>query len=157
MAKAWVWSVKSYLGNVTEHLRRVVTRKEGLEEALADLSGEPQKPKPSRVVADLNDPRGRAVELVTAGRRKYAAKDYVTAEKCFRSAMLEDGRYALAITYLGHALYRLGRTEEAVAAWRRAFAMEPNSEAGLKAYQKLKHMERQMPEPSVHFKEQANT
>jgi tetratricopeptide (TPR) repeat protein len=93
------------------------------------------KPKPSE---DHRD----AGRLVREGREAYNAHNYQTAEEKFRSALLIDKQYALAYTYLGHTLYKQGRTREATGYWRQALQIDPDSKAGAKAMQKLRMMDR---------------
>ncbi len=83
----------------------------------------------------------KAERLLRVGRSKYLAKDYQTAEKCFRCAILEDPNYTLAVCFLGHALYKLGLRKEAVAAWSRACEMDPDSDAAAKAREKLSRVD----------------
>jgi tetratricopeptide (TPR) repeat protein len=142
MSKGFSASAKSYAKNVISHTKLVVTRKETVGEALQDLRRDSKKLKAMVVEVDVSGPHGKAVQLVKNGRRKYNAQDYETAEKCFRGAILEDPDYTLAMTYLGHALYKLGRSAEAAAVWQRASSMDPGSYAGKKARQKLGHLQK---------------
>ncbi len=141
MPKGFLASAKSYTKNLLGHTKLVVTRKETIGEALDDVRRDSKKLKATVVDVDVSGPHGRAVQLVKNGRRKYNSHDYETAEKCFRGALLEDPEYTLALTYLGHALYKLGRVQEATVAWKRASQKDPNSYAGQKALEKLEHLQ----------------
>ncbi|HUW61586.1 MAG TPA: tetratricopeptide repeat protein, partial [Candidatus Bathyarchaeia archaeon] len=83
-----------------------------------------------------------AQKLLDKGRERFNAKDYEAAEKLFRGALAEDPECDWACTFLGHALYHQGRYQDALAAWQRAYEMDPVSDAGLKAKKKLQHVHR---------------
>jgi tetratricopeptide (TPR) repeat protein len=155
-AKGFLPSAKSYTKNLVAHTWLLMRRKETVGEAWESVARDSEKLKRTLESEDLNDARTRASHLVKEGRRKYNAKDYQTAENCFRSAILEDPRHTWAVTYLGHALYKLGRLNEALAAWQRAYAMDPTSDAGLRAQQKLRHVERQTRDLVAHLEEHTN-
>ena len=109
------------------------------------LRGIAQKPKEQKeneeTEKNLISGKDKASLLVQAGRQKYNAGDYVTAEKCFRSAFLEDQDCQLAVTYMGKALYRLGKLDAAVAVLQRSIEMDPDSYAGQKAFHRLQRIE----------------
>jgi tetratricopeptide (TPR) repeat protein len=140
MAEGFLPSAKNYVKNLSIHLRLFLRRKESLREVWQRVARDAKRTAEPVVDIDLSTPRARAVQLVKSGRTKYHARDYETAEKCFRSALLEDPRFTLALTFLGNALYKQGHHDDATAAWQRAYTLEPTSDAGLKAYQKLKHL-----------------
>ena len=141
MPKGFISSARSYVKNVWGHTKLVATREETISAAFGDLARDVKKLKATVVDIDVEGAHGKAVQLVKAGQRKYNAQDYVTAEKCFRSATFEDPHYALAVTYLGHSLYKLGRTQEAVHAWQRAIEIDPDSYAAKRARRKLQHVQ----------------
>ena len=109
------------------------------------LKGIAQRPKEQEEnkepEKDLTSGKDKASVLVQAGRQKYNAGDYVTAEKCFRSAYLEDQDCQLAVTYMGNALYKLGKLDVAALVLRRSLEMDPDSYAGQKALQRLQRIE----------------
>ena len=127
MSKGFLAGARSYVKNVWGHTKLAAPREETIS-APVDL--------------DVSGPHGKAVQLVKAGRRKYDARDYATAEKCFRSATFEDPKYALAVTYLGHCLLKMGRRDDAIAAWQQACEMDPDSYAAQRARRKLQQMQR---------------
>lgn len=140
MRKGFVSSTKSYAKNLAAHVRHVVTRKETPGEALTRIKSDSKKLKRSLTSSDSSDSHKDAIRLVKRGRARYNAHDYEEAEECFQSAIAEDPDYALALTYLGHTLYQMRRTNEAMAAWQRAYLVDPTSRAGLKALKKLRHV-----------------
>ena len=79
--------------------------------------------------------------LLRQGREAYNAKDYRRAETLFRDAIVQDGLYAKAYLYLGHSLYKQGRGDEAVGAWRNAVQTGEGSEAAKEAEAKIRYFE----------------
>lgn len=116
-----ITSARTYLKGIAQHPKE---QKENAEPAKNLFSG-----------------KDKASVLVQAGQRKYDAGDYVTAEKCFRSAFLEDQDCQLAVTYLGKALYKLGKLDAAAVVLQRSLEMDPDSYAGQKALQRLQRIE----------------
>jgi tetratricopeptide (TPR) repeat protein len=141
MAKGFFGSVKSFSKNLLAHAKLLMSRQESLGDAMRDIRRDSKKLKATVVEIDLTSPHAKAVQMVKNGRIKYNNHDYETAEKCFRGALLEDPDYTLALTYLGHALYKLGRATDAAVFWKRAVVKDPDSPAGQKAKEKLEHLE----------------
>ncbi len=144
MAKGTMGSLSTFLRNMGTHVGRVLTGRERVGEAVARVRGDSAKLKERLVAPAVDTKRHReAVHQVKKGRHYYNKHEYGRAEKCFRQAIECDPRYALAYTYLGHTMYHLGDTTKAVTAWERACALDPTSEAGMKAQEKLLHMKKQ--------------
>jgi tetratricopeptide (TPR) repeat protein len=146
MSKGFFSSANTYFRNMIAHLRLVTARQEGLRNAWAAIVRDARKVKHTLVRSEAGDRHRKAVKLVKAGREKYNAKHYTAAERLFRRAIEQDPQYMLPVAYLGHALYKLGAVEEAIGAWKRAYAADPSSEGGIKALEKLHAIQRQKTE-----------
>ena len=68
---------------------------------------------------------GHAASAINVGTIFYNRRDYARAEQFYRMATENDESYALAFFDLGNVLDELKRLPEAVAAYRRAIALEP--------------------------------
>jgi len=143
MGKGAFRSAGTFVKNLVGHGQRIVARKETVREALGRVKDDSTKLGHALSRGDARKPeRARAQAMVKRGRERYNAKDYPAAEECFRGALTEDPKCVWAATYLGHTLYQMGRLSEATNAWRRAYAMDPASDAGLRAQRKLQHVEK---------------
>lgn len=143
MPKKFLTGVKTFAKNLRFHAKRVVARHESAAQALQMLRYDSKKLAnmlaPQEV---LPENRKHARKLLGKGRERFNAKDYEAAEKLFRRAFAEDPQCVWACTYLGHTLYHQGRHKDAMAAWQRAYELDPASDAGLKAKKKLDHVQR---------------
>ena len=140
MKKSLLSGAGTYVKNVGRHLQRVAAREEKPTEALAGLARDAKKL--ARLAhSDHAGAKHEAHELVKKGREAYNRGSYKEAEQFFHDAAMEDGRYALAYTYLGNAFYQQGRYNDAIAAWRQAIAADPKSDAADKARTKLERIE----------------
>jgi len=74
---------------------------------------------------------------IKKGRQAYDTGEYELAEKCFRQALVFDQAYTRAYSDLGQALYKQGRTQEAVAYWQKIVDLEPGTEAADKARHRI--------------------
>ncbi len=135
-------TARTYVKNLGKHVQRFVLRKESVRDALNGVSKDTKKVAHAFGKATETEHHKDAVQLVERGRRTYNNHDYERAEEVFRQAVMADHGYALAHTYLGHALYQQGRVKEAVASWRQAIAADPGSSAAIKAQKKIHHVER---------------
>jgi tetratricopeptide (TPR) repeat protein len=140
-------SAKSYCKNIGLHAWSLIRRRETISEAAGRFATDTKKlahvitgaVKENR--ANEHDSR-KAEKLIKVGRDKFNAKNYAVAEKCFREALHCDPQAGWALTYLGYTLYHMGQSDDALAAWGRAYALDPASEAGLKAMRKIRHVEK---------------
>ncbi len=133
----------TYAKNMGIHAARLVSREESTTDAIVGVARDTKKL--GRAVVGKAKPSGdhrEADRLVREGREAYNAHNYETAEEKFRSAIIVETKHALAYTYLGHTLYKQGRTREATGYWRQALQLDPDSKAGAKAIQKLRMMDR---------------
>lgn len=142
MAKGLFGNARTFVKNMTFHLGLVLRRKARRIGAWAAIRRDWRKLRRSTKRAQTGAAHKNAVHLVKKGRERYNARDYEGAESYFRDALTEDPRYALAHTYLGHSLYKQGHIRQAVAAWRRAVAAEPGSEAATKAQRKIRYVQK---------------
>lgn len=67
-----------------------------------------------------------AASAINLGTISYNRRDYARAEQLYRMATESDGTYALAFFDLGNVLDELKRMPEAIAAYRRAIALQPS-------------------------------
>lgn len=146
MPKGFAESVRSFAKNLVSHVSKLVTRQERAGDAWKSFREDTRKLRHAFSGGEGKDAHGRAVHLVKKGREEYNKKRYPAAERYFRDALIEDPEYALALTYLGHALYQMGHMDDAMRAWNRAYTLEPASEAGLNAKKKLDLMKRRVNE-----------
>ena len=143
MGKNFLTGVKTFAKNVRFHAKRVVARNESPAEAFQMLRQDSKKLAGMLAPPEiLPENRKHAQKLLDKGRERFNARDYEAAEKLFRSALAEDPECGWACTFLGHTLYHQGRHQDAIAAWRHAYKMDPVSDAGLKAKKKLDHVQR---------------
>lgn len=139
MPRSLASNTKSYTKNLFIRVKRVLTRAETAAEAVEGLKQDTKKLSRRILTPGKVEARAKAIELVRKGRSAYNLREYEEAEEYFRSAVAEDGRYAVAHLHLGTTLYRLGRAKDAVASWRRAIKSDPQSEDAKKAQQKIAH------------------
>lgn len=86
----------------------------------------------------------RARAWLEKGRRAYNKKHYNSAIDAFHTAIEYDPHEALGPYFLGLAYYKQQKTNEAVAAWRRAVDADPDSEAAEKARRKIDYVQSHM-------------
>lgn len=89
-----------------------------------------------RALADLDRAVLRAparleLALTLRGRTKLALDDPAGALADFDAALVRNPRYANALEARGHALFVIGRFPEAADAFRQAWELRPDAEAGL--------------------------
>ena len=88
---------------------------------------------------DLPDPKSRlaTVEDIKEGLRLYSAGDFAAAAGAYRRAVTANPGSLDAWEYLGRSLTALGRHEEALAAWRKAFELSGSTHLALAEAQTL--------------------
>jgi Tfp pilus assembly protein PilF len=133
---------KTFAKNLGKRIGWVVTGHQKAGEALAGVSKDAAKLKRAAQEAARSNHHKEAARLTELGREAYNLRNYVAAEDYFRQAIAADRRFALAHTYLGHALYKQGKLTEAMSCWHRAIQADPNSEAAGKARSKLLYVEK---------------
>lgn len=139
MALGIIATATRFAKNVFLHMRCVVTRKESLREAWADVRADAHKVRAmASAQTDGAKKHHESAKLTEAGRRSFNAGAYAKAEELFRAAVLADPQYALPLAYLGNAMQKQGKTTEALGAWERALKLDPHSEGGLKAEKNLR-------------------
>lgn len=94
-----------------------------------------------------------ASRYLEIGRKKYNAKKYDEAEKCFQKAVNADGQYALAHYYLGLVLYKRDDSEAALRAWNRTIVLDKHSEIAGKANRKIEQHQRKANQSIEHLKD----
>lgn len=142
MSKNILSSAATFAKNVGLHTRLLISREETPGEAWAEITKDAQKLRRVIVKAGATSSESEADQLVEEGRRAYNVKDYDKAERFFRQAIVADSNHCMAHTYLGYALYKMGRLGEAEGCWNRAIDVAPTLKAGDKARQKLLHLEK---------------
>jgi tetratricopeptide (TPR) repeat protein len=143
MGKKIFGRAATYAKNMGIHVSRLIHREETAGDALGRVARDTKKL--GRALVGKKEPSGDhqdAARLVKDGRDAYNAHNYQVAEEKFRSAIVIDKNYALGYTYLGHTLFKQGRTREATGYWRQAVQLDPDSKAGAKAMQKLRMMDK---------------
>ena len=88
--------------------------------------------------------RRRARAWLEKGRRAYNKKHYTHAIDAFHTAIEYNPHDAHGHYFLGLAYYKQQKTNEAVAAWRRAVDADPDSEAAEKARRKIEYVQSHM-------------
>ena len=143
MAKGLLYSSRIYVKNVWKHAWRVLRRKESLNDAVSDAKRDAHKLKRMlKHAQDRGDYEG-AVKMTKKGRQAYNMGHFDRAAGYFEEAIELDRNHTIAYTYLGHTFYKLNRLEDAVFYWKRAIAVDPDSEAAEKARRKLAMAEEQ--------------
>lgn len=142
MSRSIFYMTQTFVENAVKHLARAVSRGESVGEAASGIRRDARKLR--RAFASSRGDKGdrrEAASKVEEGRQHYNQKRYERAEEAFRDAILSDPSYGLAYTYLGHTLYKTGRTNEAVLYWQQALDKDPGSDGARKASRKLRMMD----------------
>lgn len=142
MSKNFRSSAKTFAKNVSIHLRRVFQRRETCREAWADVAQDAHRLKRALLARIESESRQEATRLLEQGRLEYNIRDYESAEDYFKRAIQADRGYGLAYTFLGYALYKQGRMDDAVRFWQKAIKVEPDSEAASRARKKIQYIEK---------------
>jgi tetratricopeptide (TPR) repeat protein len=142
MAAKFFKSIRTFGKNISRHASNVLRRRESARDALSGVASDMRKLGKHAANPNAAFKRKEARKLLEQGREAYNAKNDAVAEEKFREAMMADDTWALAYTYLGNALYRQGRTNEALSNWRRAVVIEPDSEGAARAQRKLQRLAR---------------
>jgi len=141
MSKKLKSTLSAYAANLGKHAKRIVKRQESVGDAMSGVAHDTKKVGEAFAKTSRGSNWKEAERLTKKARQAYNGRNYEEAEDLFRLAIHADGKYALAHTYLGHALYKQGRVKEAIARWRRAIEVAPHSEAADKARRKIQHVE----------------
>jgi len=140
MPRSLFQDIRTLAKNIAKHAGFVLSRRESVRHALSGVVSDAKKLRVHVGDQPGTDRRKEALKLVKQGRVAYNSKNDTQAEKLFRDAVAEDENCALAYAYLGNALYRQGRADEAELSWRRATMVEPASEGAEKALHSLQHL-----------------
>ena len=140
MSRSIFKDLRTFMKNISRHAGYVLSRRESVGDALSGVASDARKLRKHVGDKHASDRRKEAMRLLKQGRSAYNAKNDTLAEKFFRDAVVADENCALAYAYLGNALYRQGRGEEAETNWRRATMVEPGSEGADKAFRSLQRM-----------------
>ena len=125
-----------YIQNLLKHLFRLVTLRESPYEAGAATVRNTRKW--ARAFRGRRTRHHReAIDYTEEGRHHFNHKRYIEAEEALRNAIAADAQYALAHTYLGYVLYKMGRYQEAALYWNQAIEINPRSHAAKKARENL--------------------
>jgi len=137
MANKRLKTTKTYLKNLAKHAKWIVTRNESVGEAIQGIRKDSKK-LAKTVTTGAPTTGGKTARKITEeARHAYNEHRYESAEELLRSAIIEDPKYALAFTYLGHTLYKQGKIEEAVQYWTKATIIDPDSDAAKRAQRKI--------------------
>ncbi len=140
MSRSIFKDIKTFAKNIGRHARYVFGRKESVRDAVSGLTSDARKLGKHVGDQHASQRRKAAMKLIKQGRQAYNAKNDTAAERFFRDAVMTDETCALAYAYLGNALYRQGRTDEAEHNWRHATMVEPASEGADKAFHSLQRL-----------------
>jgi tetratricopeptide (TPR) repeat protein len=143
MSRGLFKDIRTFTKNITRHTGYVLRGRESVGDAFSGVASDAKKLRKHAGKKHSSDRRKEATKLLKQGREAYNSKNDTLAEKCFREAVLADETYALAYAYLGNALYRQGRTEEAEHNWHRATMVDPGSEGASKALRSLQRLAKQ--------------
>ena len=152
MAKGFLASAKSYMKNLSKRAGRVATGAESPKTALGGFTRDTAKLKRSLGKSKTTKDTRRATDMTRKGQRAYNEKDYAEAEECFRHALTYDAEYLPAQLYLGHALYQLGRLEDALRAWERVIECDAASKEAIRAQRKIHHVEKSRADVIEHLR-----
>jgi len=140
MAKKMAERLLGYGQELSAHVRRAVKREEAPKEALGAVVAETAKLFQKLRKGATTHERKVSIDLVKRGMEHYNARRYAEAEELFQRAVSKDPGYARAHAYYANAVYKLGRSTEALAAWNKAINAEPGSDAAKLAEEKIAHV-----------------
>ncbi len=130
-------TTKTYVKNLVKHAKWVMKRDESILEAIDGIRKDSKK-LARTVTTNATSTGGKTARKLTEdARHAYNEHRYESAEELLRTAIVEDPKYALALTYLGHTLYKQKKVEEAVRYWTKATIVDPDSDAAARAQRKL--------------------
>ena len=130
-------TTKTYLKNLMKHAKWIITRDESVGEAIEIIRKDSKKLAKTVSTGAPSTGGKTARKLTEEARHAYNEHRYESAEELLRTAIVEDPKYALAFTYLGHTLYKQKKIEEAVRYWTKATIVDPESDAAARAHRKL--------------------
>lgn len=147
--KTFLHKTPTFFKNVRQHHVRLFMGHESIGKSIKAITHDFRKLM--RLLLRRNESEGskRARRYVDKGRLAYNQRRFETAESAFREAILADANCAIAYTYLGHTLYKMGRFREAVVYWGKAIDVAPGSEAANKAQQKILMMQQKRSEANA--------
>lgn len=137
MAGKRIKTTKTYLKNLVKHAKWLVTRNETVSEAVEGIRKDSKKLAKTVANGAPSGAQKIARKLTEEARHAYNEHHYESAEELLRTAIVEDSKYALALTYLGHTLYKQDKLEEAVRYWTKATIAQPDSDAAQRAQRKI--------------------
>ncbi len=137
MANKRIKSTRTFIKNVVKHGKWIITRNESVGEAIEGIRKDSKKLAKTVATGAPTTGGKTARKLTEEARHAYNEHRYESAEELLRTAIVEDPKYALAFTYLGHTLYKQKKVEEAVRYWTKATIVDPESDAAAKAQRKI--------------------
>jgi len=137
MANKRIKTTKTYLKNMVKHAKWIITRNETVGEAIEGIRKDSKKLAKTVATGKTSAGGKTARKLTEEARHAYNEHRYESAEELLRTAIIEDPKYALALTYLGHTLYKQKKVEDAVQYWTKATIVDPDSDAASRAHRKL--------------------
>ncbi len=137
MADKRIKTAKTFIKNVVKHGKWVITRNESMVEAVDGIRKDSKKLAKTVKTGAPSTSGKTARKLTEEARHAYNEHRYESAEELLRTAIVEDPKYALAYTFLGHTLYKQKKVEEAVRYWTKATIIDPDSDAAAKAQRKI--------------------
>ncbi len=137
MAGKRIKTTKTYVKNLVKHAKWLITRHETVSEAVEGIRKDSKKLVKTVANGAHTSGAKTARKLTEEARHAYNEHRYESAEELLRTAIVEDTKYALALTYLGHTLYKQNKVEEAVRYWTKATIVDPASDAAQRAQRKI--------------------
>lgn len=137
MAGKRIKTTKTFVKNLAKHAKWVLKRDESISEAIEGIRNDSKKLARTVKQGAPSTSGKTARKLTEEARHAYNEHRYADAEELLRTAIVEDSKYALAYTFLGHTLYKQKKVEEAVRYWTKATVIDPESEAAKRAQRKI--------------------
>lgn len=142
MLKKLAGGAKTFIKRLGHRITYVMSRRESLGDAFSSIARDARKlQKLTRKLGTKKEQRA-SLRLCDNSRKAYNTRDYRAAEEFAHKAIKADPDCGLAYTYLGFALYKTGRTTEALSMWQRAVSLDPEGEGGGRARRTLQAIER---------------
>lgn len=113
--------------SLAKHATKTITRRESAREAISAIKEETGHLARNLNKQEFSGEHKAAIHYLKRGMEEYNQENYAAAERQFRRALAEDPNYVRAYTYLGNALYKRDQSADAIAMWKKAIELEPES------------------------------
>ncbi len=147
--KTFIGGVGTVFKNIFIHLGRFFSGREGFGTSVGGIAHDFRKLFHTLLRKKEGEDEKRAKRYVKKGRLAYNQRRYEAAENAFREAILADAKCAIAYTFLGHTLYKMGWYREALVYWGKAVDIAPGTDAANKAQEKILFMKQKRNEANA--------